>query len=70
MIEPPDTTIEPVRVTVALAVTAPARVAPLTTGVVNVLFVRVCVSIVPTTLEELEIPWIPVAASMCWFASR
>jgi hypothetical protein len=56
VIVPPDTTIEPVRVTVALAVTAPARVAPLTTGVVNILFVKVCESIVPTTLEELEIP--------------
>ena len=48
MIVPPEATIEPVRVTVALAVTAPARVAPLITGVVSVLADRVCVSVVPT----------------------
>ena len=36
-------------VTVAVLVIVPDKVAPLTTGVVNVLFVSVCVAVVPTT---------------------
>ena len=39
-------------------------------GAVSVLLVRVCVSIVPTTDEELEIPCTPVDASMCALDSR
>jgi hypothetical protein len=39
-------------------------------GLVRVLLVSVCVSIVPTTEEELEMPWTPVEASMWVFASR
>ena len=56
--------------TILASTPAPEILGLVIVGLVRVLLVSVCVSIVPTTEEEFEMPWTPVEASIWVLASR